>query len=259
MSFQDDIKMLRRHSNLTQEELADHLHVTHQTVSTWETGKNMPNLESLHDLSQLFNISLEKLLFNEETVGETVMKKVKEPSSLATQIDHDVKLKSRYRRWAFGLGGLIILAIISVGILSMGYYKGIGTIDRINPFLSYKVGYAKLPNDREVSPNNKKNHGYWTAWFTDNTMGNEWTKLTLTTGLNPGVKHPYVMAYHKGSYVKAARIVPRTYINQTYVSNLVALSDLLNNKGNTATSNYNVKKFNTHIHISDTIQQLVTE
>ena len=254
MSFKDDIKTLRRQSNLTQEALAQQLHVTRQTVSTWETGKNMPNLETLHALSQLFNISLEKLLFNEEIA----MKKDKEPS-LATQIDHDVKLKSRYRRWTFGLGGLIVLALFSVGILCLGYYKGLGTIDRFDPFLSYKVGYTKLPSEKVISPNNKATDGYWTAWFTDNTMGNEWTKLTLTTGLNPGVKDPYVMAYHKGSYVKVARIVPRTYINQTYVSNLAALNSLLNHKGNTATNNHDLKKYKTQIHISDTIQQLVTE
>ncbi|EEI18293.1 hypothetical protein HMPREF0497_2910, partial [Lentilactobacillus buchneri ATCC 11577] len=170
----------------------------------------MPNLETLHILSQLFNISLEKLLFNEEIE----MKKDKEPS-LTTQIDHDVRLKSRYRRWTFGLGGLIVLALVSISILCWGYYKGIGTIDRFDLFLSYKVGYTKLPSEKEISPNNKKNNGYWTAWFTDNTMGNEWTKLILTTGLNPEVKDPYVMAYHKGSYVKVARIVPHTYINQT--------------------------------------------
>ncbi|WP_317767416.1 helix-turn-helix domain-containing protein [Pediococcus ethanolidurans] len=62
MSFKAAVKMLRRQSNLTQEALAQQLHVTRQTVSTWGTGKNMPNLETLHVLSQLFNISLEKLL-----------------------------------------------------------------------------------------------------------------------------------------------------------------------------------------------------
>lgn len=252
MSFKDDIKTLRRQSNLTQEALAQQLHVTRQTVSTWETGKNMPNLETLHDLSQLFNISLEKLLFNEEIT----MKKDK-GLSLASQIDHDVKLKSRYRRWTFGLGGLIAVALFSICILCLGYYKGIGTIDRFNPFLSYKVGYTKLPSDKEISPNNKANNGYWIAWFTDNTMGNEWTKLTLTTGLNPGVKDPYVLAYHKGSYVKVARILPRTYIDKTYVSNLAALDDLLNYKGNIATNNRDPKKYKTQIHLSDTVQQLV--
>lgn len=244
MSFKDDVKQLRMQANLTQEELANRLHVTRQTVSTWETGKNMPSLEILHTLSQLFDISLEKLLFNEEIT----MDKVKN-QPLANQIDHDVKLKKRYRNWTYTLSGLILIVIVSMGILTFGYYKGVANIDRVNPFLSYKVGYTKLPD-------NKRAAGYWTSWFTDSTMGNEWTKLTLTTGLNPGLKHPYVMAYHKGSYVKEARIVPRADINHLYISNLNALTSLLNNKGNTATNNHNLKQFKTKIHISDTIQQI---
>lgn len=52
------------------------------------------------------------------------------------------------------------------------------------------------------------------------------------------------------------RIVPHTYINQTYVSNLAALDALLNHKGNTATNNHDPKKFKTQIHVSDTVQQL---
>ncbi|WP_225430749.1 helix-turn-helix transcriptional regulator [Levilactobacillus brevis] len=135
MSFKDDIKTLRRQSNLTQEALAQKLHVTRQTVSTWETGKNMPSLETLHALSQLFNISLEKLLFNEEIA----MKKDKEPS-LATQIDHDVKLKSRYRRWTFGLGGLIVLALVSIGILCLGYIKVLGRLIALIRFYPIKSG-----------------------------------------------------------------------------------------------------------------------
>ena len=82
MSFKDDIKTLRRQSNLTQEALAQQLHVTRQTVSTWETGKNMPNLETLHALSQLFNIGL-------KSIFETDFKRHSEPRLPSTaQINH---------------------------------------------------------------------------------------------------------------------------------------------------------------------------
>ncbi|WP_055679636.1 helix-turn-helix transcriptional regulator [Secundilactobacillus kimchicus] len=72
MSFKDDLRMMRHQAGLTQEDLAQKLHVTRQTVSTWETGKNRPNLETLHTLSQLFNEPLEKLLFGEETKVDKV-------------------------------------------------------------------------------------------------------------------------------------------------------------------------------------------
>jgi len=252
MSFEKDLKQLRMNANLTQEELATKLHVTRQTVSNWENGKNMPNLETLHALSNLFQISLEKLLFSEDIT-------MNQPSntSLAQKIDQDVKLKKNYRFGFFSLTTLIGLAIISIGILYFGYTKGIGLIDRFNPFLSYQVSYTKLPDNKEINPRNSYNHGIWSAWFTDDEMGSAWTKLTLTTGLNPGVKEPYVMAYHKGSYVRAARIVPKTYVNKSYISNLTSLDDLLTGNDNISTNNHNLKKFNTKIHVSDVVQQLV--
>jgi uncharacterized protein YxeA len=129
-------------------------------------------------------------------------------------------------------------------------------IDRFNPFLTYKIGYTKLPNDSVLS---KKGNKYWTSWFTDNYMGNEWTKLTLTTGLNPGVKSPYVMAYHKGSYVKVARIIPEKFVNKIYISNLKALDSLLNNKSNLATNNNDLKKFQKSIHVNNTVQQIIAK
>ncbi|WP_279404108.1 hypothetical protein [Secundilactobacillus kimchicus] len=78
--------------------------------------------------------------------------------------------------------------------------------------------------------------------------------MTLTTGENPGLKDPYVMAYHKGSFVKEARIVPRTYLSKAYVSNLKGLETLLKTKN---TPDY--KLFQHQIHVSDTIQDLSEE
>lgn len=248
LSFKNDIKFLRIKYNFTQEEIAQKLNVTRQTVSTWETGKNMPNLETLHELSHLFNISLEKLLFEEDDN----VKKLKK-LSIASKIDSDVKLKNRYLFLTLALSFIICITIAITTVFLVGYNKGIENIDRINPFISYKVGYTKLPK------NEKKLHGYWTSWFDDNSMGTEWTKLHLTTGINPGIKDPYVMAYYKGSYVKIARIVPSSYVNKIYISNLQALNSLLNNKGNTSTNNNDLNKFKNKTHVSDTIQQLVTK
>ena len=42
-----NLKRLRRQKGLTQEELADKLHVTRQAVSNWERNRNLPELEVL--------------------------------------------------------------------------------------------------------------------------------------------------------------------------------------------------------------------
>ena len=62
MEFKDQIKEIRKKEGLTQEELALKLSVTRQAVSNWETGKNLPDIEILINISNVFNISLDQLI-----------------------------------------------------------------------------------------------------------------------------------------------------------------------------------------------------
>lgn len=62
MEVGNQIKKYRQSINLTQEELAEKIYVTRQTVSNWENGKNYPDLNSLIMLCDLFNISLDILV-----------------------------------------------------------------------------------------------------------------------------------------------------------------------------------------------------
>jgi len=48
------IKELRKEKNLTQEQLAEHFNVARRTVSRWETGYNLPDLDILIEMSDLF-------------------------------------------------------------------------------------------------------------------------------------------------------------------------------------------------------------
>lgn len=48
--------------SLSQEELAEKVYVTRQTISNWENSKNYPDIHSLLLLSSLFNISLDQLI-----------------------------------------------------------------------------------------------------------------------------------------------------------------------------------------------------
>ena len=56
------IKEIRKKNNLTQNDLANKYNVTYQAVSKWETGKNMPDMALIKQISKDFNISLEEML-----------------------------------------------------------------------------------------------------------------------------------------------------------------------------------------------------
>ena len=56
------ISTLRQNRNMTQQQLAATLNVSHQAVSKWENGAALPDVQTLMDLSRLFGITLEQLL-----------------------------------------------------------------------------------------------------------------------------------------------------------------------------------------------------
>ena len=62
MELHKQIKKYRTSYQLSQEELADKIYVTRQTISNWETDKNYPDIHSLLLMSSLFNISLDELI-----------------------------------------------------------------------------------------------------------------------------------------------------------------------------------------------------
>lgn len=60
------IKKLRQDHHMTQEQLAEKLHVTRNAVSKWETDKGIPNMDSLLAIAKLFHVSLDNLFSDEE-------------------------------------------------------------------------------------------------------------------------------------------------------------------------------------------------
>ncbi|SEL33986.1 Helix-turn-helix [Carnobacterium iners] len=62
MTFSDNLRTLRSNKRLTQEELAELLDVSRQAVSKWESGNGYPEMDTLIKLSELFDVSLDKLV-----------------------------------------------------------------------------------------------------------------------------------------------------------------------------------------------------
>ena len=68
MEFGNRLYELRKQKGLSQEELANRLDVTRQTVSKWELGDSAPDMDKLVALGELFEISLDELVLGKVPV-----------------------------------------------------------------------------------------------------------------------------------------------------------------------------------------------
>ena len=66
MEFNEKLQELRKSKGLTQEDLAQQLYVSRTAISKWESGRGIPNMESLKAISKFFDISLDELLSGEK-------------------------------------------------------------------------------------------------------------------------------------------------------------------------------------------------
>ena len=67
MKIGNKINQLRKLSGMTQEQLAEKLNVSRQTISKWESDSTPPDLESIVKISRIFHVSLDDLLKEGET------------------------------------------------------------------------------------------------------------------------------------------------------------------------------------------------
>lgn len=98
MNIGDKIKEQRLKKELTQEQLSELLNVSRSTVSSWEVGRNYPDLETIVAISDLFGISLDNLL--------------REDTEMAKDLSKKMRWNKYYKRILVVIG---ILAVIYVG------------------------------------------------------------------------------------------------------------------------------------------------
>ena len=66
MNLGERLYKLRKEKNLSQEEVAEYLNVTRQTISKWETDGSVPDIDKIIPLCKLYNISTNELLTGEK-------------------------------------------------------------------------------------------------------------------------------------------------------------------------------------------------
>ena len=101
------LKELRNEKNLTQEQLAEKLGVSRRTVSRWETGSNMPDLDLLIEMAGYYAVDLRELLDGERK-NEKMNKELEETVlKVADYSNEDKKKLTSIMHW------LYIAAVVS--------------------------------------------------------------------------------------------------------------------------------------------------
>ncbi|WP_066399893.1 helix-turn-helix domain-containing protein [Cytobacillus eiseniae] len=78
MIFSERLKNEREKRGWSQTELAEKIHVSRQSVSKWETGKNYPSIEVIIGLSDLFGITIDEMLRSDGELKEKVIRDSKQ-------------------------------------------------------------------------------------------------------------------------------------------------------------------------------------
>ena len=119
------IASLRKQASLTQEELGEKLGVTNKTVSRWENGNYMPDIEMLQLLSKVFDVGINDLLAGEKIADEDFRQKAEEniievaTSSAFSFEDRKVYFKRKWRKEHIALFVILGLILIASAVIPL--------------------------------------------------------------------------------------------------------------------------------------------
>ena len=96
------LKHLRKEKGLTQEQLAEYFNISSRTVSRWETGSNMPDVDMLIDLADFYNVNIREIIDGErksenmDNETKDTLKKVAEYAEEQKKMRDRVNNSARY-------------------------------------------------------------------------------------------------------------------------------------------------------------------
>lgn len=143
MNLDEKIKKIRKDNKMSQDDLAEIINVTRQTVSNWENGKNYPDIETLVKISDKFDISLDILL--------------KENMKMVKEIDKNVKDTKKYKITLIIIIGLLVISVCAFGVYGIKY---LDTKDKLENSFQETLEEYKFYKNRD---------GYYSMDYDENT------------------------------------------------------------------------------------------
>ena len=166
MELGQRLKDLRNINNISQEELADKIYVSRQTVSSWENDKSYPDIHSLLMLSELFGVSLDDLVKGDiekmkEKIDQNVIYDFKKDSNIFALLMFVCVVSVIPLFKYLKALGIIIWAIIA--ILMLYYAKKVEDVKKKNDIYTYKEIVAftngeKLDGIEKAREEGKRNY-----------------------------------------------------------------------------------------------------
>lgn len=108
------LKKLRNEKKLTQEQLAEHFNVSSRTVSRWENGNNMPDLDILIEISDYYRVDLQEI-FNGERKSHNMDQEMKE--TVLQAVDYTNMEAEKYNKRVRIFNAIAYLLLAAYAIL----------------------------------------------------------------------------------------------------------------------------------------------
>lgn len=129
MNLGEKLFELRKAKSLTQDEVAEKLNVTRQTVSKWETNQSTPDFDKIIPISELFEIGVEELLTGKAKEEKEEKEEEKEEIKEKVLTKQEVKEKS-----AKVVSGSIFIYILSVAFIMIAI-----PVKHVNPIVASSI------------------------------------------------------------------------------------------------------------------------
>lgn len=125
------LKELRKGRGLTQEQLAEIFGVSGRTVSRWETGSNMPDLDLVIEIANYFQVTMEEFLDGERKV-ERMDQKKEETLLKVAEYENQERMRVSKRLcglFTIAIGAFAVYAVLDMmGLASTGIYEIIASV-----------------------------------------------------------------------------------------------------------------------------------
>lgn len=133
------IKKARNEKGLTQEAAAEGLGVSRQTISNWERGRSYPDILSVIRMSDLYGVSLDRLLKEEESVKRSYCEYLEESTNTVKSNERRSKLTVALVTLGIWALSVLVFWLVESGFDSMGY--GLVIMWAVLPVMFFAVSF----------------------------------------------------------------------------------------------------------------------